>query len=62
MSCTHQYQALRTLSLGSRYALRQPLVGWRQCTKNMHNLNGLIDTRSASPNLLELPLSVSKAF
>jgi len=52
MSCTHQYQALRRLSLGRRYTLRQPLVRWHQCAKNMHNPNGLndtsIDTRSAS--------------
>ena len=49
MSCTHQYQALRRLSLGRRYALRQPLVRCRQCAKNMHNPKGHIDTRSASP-------------
>jgi len=32
-----------------RYTLRQPLVGWRWCAKNMHDPNGLLDTRSASP-------------
>ena len=32
-----------------RYALQQPLVGWRRCAKNMHNPNDLLDTRSASP-------------
>ena len=30
-------------------ALRQPLVGWRRCAKNMHDPKGLLDTRSASP-------------
>ena len=50
MSCTHQYQALRRLSLGRRYALRQPLVRWRQCAKNMHIPNGLIDTSIDTPS------------
>ena len=34
---------------GRRYALQQPLVGWRQCAKNMHNPNGLIHTRIGKP-------------
>jgi len=37
------------VQLGRRYALRQPLVGWRRCAKNTHDPNGLFDTRSASP-------------
>jgi len=45
MSCTHRYQPLRRLP---QYTLRQPLVGWRRCAKNMHDPNGLLDTRSAS--------------
>jgi len=45
MSCTHRYQPLRRLPLGRRYALRQPLVGWRRCAKNMHDAKGLVDTR-----------------
>jgi len=49
MSCTHRYQPLRRLPLGIQYALRQPRVGWRQCAKNMHDPNGLLNTRSASP-------------
>jgi len=32
-----------------RYTLLQPLVGMRRCAKNMHDPNGLLDTRSASP-------------
>ena len=48
-SCTNQYQPLRRLSPDRQYTLRQTLVGWRQCAKNMHNLKGLLDTRSASP-------------
>ena len=31
------------------HTMRQPLVGWRRCTKNMHDPNVLLDTRSASP-------------
>jgi len=49
MSCTHQYQPLRRLPLGRRYTLEHPLVGWRSCAKNMHDPNGLLDTRSESP-------------
>jgi len=49
MSCTHRYQPLRRLPLGRRYALRQPQVGWRRCAKNMHDSNGLLNMRSASP-------------
>jgi len=49
MSCTHRYQPLRVLPLVRQYTLRQPLVGWRRCTKNMYDPNGLRDTRSASP-------------
>jgi len=44
MSCTYRYQPICT-----RYTLRQPLVGWRRCAKNMHDSNSLLDTRSASP-------------
>jgi len=49
MSYSHQYQPLRRLPLGRRYTLRQPLVGWRRCAKNMHDPSSLLDTRSASP-------------
>jgi len=49
MSCTHLYQPRRRLSLDRQYALRQPLVGWRWCAKNMHDPHSLLDTRSASP-------------
>jgi len=37
-------------------SLQQPLVGWRRCAKNMHDPNGLLDTRSASPRA---PVSIS---
>jgi len=50
MSCTHWYQPLRRLPLGRGYTLRQPLVGWRRCAKNMHDPKGFFDTRSASPH------------
>jgi len=59
MSCTHQYQALWRLPLGRQYPLQQPLVGWRQCAKNMHNPNGLIDTRSVSLRALAQIAAVS---
>ena len=56
MSYTHRYQPLRKLPLGRPYTLRQPLVGWRRCAKFMHDPNGLLDTRSASPRA---PVSIA---
>ena len=58
MSCTHRYQSLRRLPLDRRYTLRQPLVGWRRCAKNMHDPKGLLETRSASPRA---PASIAAA-
>jgi len=56
MSCTHRYQPLRRLPLGRPHTLRQPLVGWRRCAKNMHDPKGLLHTRSASPRA---PVSIA---
>jgi len=39
-----------------RYTLRQPLVGWRRCAKDMHDQNGLLDTRLTS---LRAPTSIA---
>jgi len=38
------------------YTLRQPLVSWRRCAKNMHDPKGLLDTRLASPRA---PVSIA---
>jgi len=43
-------------AVAKQTVLRQPLVGWRRCTKDVHDPNGLLDTRSASPRA---PVSIA---